>query len=114
MSHGNVNAPQAQGVATKVDTPLTRSARGWLAHLRVERGAAENTLTSYQRDLTRYVQFLGSHAISDPAVVRESDVTEFLACLREGTPQRPRCRRLQQPGPLWPYAVFTGSWPLKA
>jgi integrase/recombinase XerD len=89
MSQGNVHAPQTQGVGTEVDTPLTRSARGWLAHLRVERGAAENTLTSYRRDLTRYVQFLGSHAISDPDVVRESDVTEFLACLREGTPQRP-------------------------
>ena len=88
MSHGDVSALEPQGVGTQVDTPLTRSARGWLDHLRVERGAAENTLTSYQRDLTRYEQFLGSHGISDPAAVREPDITEFLACLREGTPER--------------------------
>jgi integrase/recombinase XerD len=88
MSQGERNAPEPQGGGTAVDTPLTRSARGWLAHLRVERGAAENTLTSYQRDLTRYEQFLGAHGISDPAAVREGDVREFLACMREGTSQR--------------------------
>jgi integrase/recombinase XerD len=63
--------------------------RGWLDHLRVERGAADNTLTSYRRDLSRYEQFLGDRGIDDPAAVRESDVTDFLASLREGTPERP-------------------------
>jgi integrase/recombinase XerD len=63
--------------------------RGWLDHLRVERGAADNTLTSYRRDLSRYEQFLGSREIQDPAAVRESDVSDFLASLREGTPERP-------------------------
>jgi len=63
--------------------------RGWLDHLRVERGAADNTLTSYRRDLSRYEQFLGDRGIEDPAAVRESDVTDFLASLREGTPERP-------------------------
>ena len=63
---------------------MTRSTRGWLDHLRVERGAAANTLSSYRRDLARYVQFLRDRGISDPAAVGESDVTEFLASLREG------------------------------
>jgi integrase/recombinase XerD len=63
--------------------------RGWLDHLRVERGAADNTLTSYRRDLSRYEQFLGSRGIQEPAAVRESDVSDFLASLREGTPERP-------------------------
>ena len=58
-------------------------------HLRVERGAAANTLSSYRRDLARYRQFLDGRAISDPGAVRESDVTEFLAGLREGGPDRP-------------------------
>ena len=58
-------------------------------HLRVERGAAANTLSSYRRDLSRYRQFLDGRAISDPVAVRESDVTEFLAGLREGGPDRP-------------------------
>jgi len=60
-----------------------------LDHLRVERGAAANTLSSYRRDLARYRQFLDGRAISDPGAVRESDVTEFLAGLREGGPDRP-------------------------
>jgi len=77
------------GVGTEADSPLTRSTRGWLDHLRVERGAADNTLTSYRRDLARYGQFLDDHGISDPAAVRESDVTEFLASLREGALERP-------------------------
>ena len=66
---------------------MTRATRGWLDHLRVERGAAANTLSSYRRDLARYVQFLGDRGISDPAAVGESDVTEFLASLREGAAQ---------------------------
>jgi len=78
----------SKGVGTEADSPLTRSTRGWLDHLRVERGAADNTLTSYRRDLVRYGQFLDDHGINDPAAVRESDVTEFLASLREGAPER--------------------------
>jgi len=70
-------------------SPLTRSTRGWLDHLQVERGAADNTLTSYRRDLSRYTRFLGSRGISDPAIVREPDVTDFLATLRQGTPEQP-------------------------
>lgn len=84
MSHSDSKAD-----GTQANSPLTRSIRGWLDHLRVERGAADNTLTSYRRDLTRYQQFLGSRRISDPARVREPDVADFLASLRQGTPQRP-------------------------
>ena len=36
----------------------------------------------------RYQRFLSGRGISDPASVRESDVTEFLASLREGTPEQ--------------------------
>jgi integrase/recombinase XerD len=71
-----------------VQSPLERSTRGWLDHLRVERGAAANTLSSYQRDLARYRQFLLDRGVDDPAAVVESDVTQFLASLREGAPER--------------------------
>ena len=69
-------------------SPLERATRGWLDHLRVERGAAANTLSSYRRDLARYQHFLHGREITDPAAVGESDVTEFLASLREGNPER--------------------------
>jgi integrase/recombinase XerD len=76
-------------VDTEGNSLLERSTRGWLDHLRVERGAAANTLGSYQRDLVRYRQFLADRGINDFAAVGESDVTAFLASLREGAPERP-------------------------
>ena len=84
MSQGDTKAG-----GTEASSSLTRSIRGWLDHLRVERGAADNTLTSYRRDLERYEQFLGARGVNDPAAVREPDVTDFLASLREGSPDRP-------------------------
>jgi integrase/recombinase XerD len=94
MSRRDVQDRDRKGIGTgalgiEADLPLTRSARGWLDHLRVERGAAENTLISYRRDLARYGQFLGERGISDPNAVRECDVTQFLASIREGSPERP-------------------------
>src|SRR5664279_3788750 len=89
MSSGDIKDRDTTVGGSQPDSPLTRSTRGWLDHLRVERGAAENTLSSYRRDIGRYGQFLDGRGISDPAAVCESDVTEFLASLREGTPERP-------------------------
>jgi integrase/recombinase XerD len=89
MSNGDIKERHTTAGGIESDSPLTRATRGWLDHLRVERGAAENTLASYRRDLARYGQFLGGRGIRDPAAVRESDVTEFLASLREGEPERP-------------------------
>ncbi|HEU5144656.1 MAG TPA: site-specific tyrosine recombinase XerD [Dermatophilaceae bacterium] len=68
---------------------LDRQIRGWLDHVRVEKGASENTLKSYERDLRKYSQFLASQGVEEASAVRESDVTDFLAHLREGGPGRP-------------------------
>jgi len=76
-------------VATEANSLLGRSTRGWLDHLRVERGAAANTLNAYQRDIARYLQFLHGRGINDPAEIGESDVTEFLAALRTGSSEHP-------------------------
>src|SRR5450631_3757677 len=84
---GDTNTGDAKGVGVTAGSPLTLATRGWLDHLRVERGAADNTLSSYRRDLARYDQFLTARGISDPTAVRESDVTDFLASLREGGPE---------------------------
>jgi integrase/recombinase XerD len=68
---------------------LERAVRGWLDHLDVERGVADNTLASYRRDLARYSSHLAAKGVTDPRSVTEAHVTDFLATLREGTADHP-------------------------
>ncbi|CAI9408139.1 site-specific tyrosine recombinase XerD [Aestuariimicrobium sp. T2.26MG-19.2B] len=68
--------------------PLTRFVRGYLDHLRVERGLASNTLVSYRRDLDRYLEFLASRGISEPSQVTVTDVSEFARDLAAPTSGR--------------------------
>ena len=65
-------------------TPFGRAVATWLTHLNVERGLSRHTLAAYERDSRRYLEFLAARAITDPAGVREGDVTDFLVALRTG------------------------------
>jgi integrase/recombinase XerD len=65
------------------------SVRAYLDHLAVERGLAANTLSSYRRDLTRYVGYLDRLGVASIGAVSESDVEAFLARLREGDDAHP-------------------------
>ncbi|UAL31376.1 site-specific tyrosine recombinase XerD [Nocardioides rotundus] len=66
-----------------------RAVRTYLDHLTVERGLAANTLTSYRRDLTRYLAFLDARGVESLDAVTEPVVTDFLAWLREGDAEHP-------------------------
>ncbi|MGZ4437678.1 MAG: site-specific tyrosine recombinase XerD [Nocardioides sp.] len=70
-------------------TALQRAVRSYLDHLVVERGLADNTLSSYRRDLRRYVGYLADRGVDDLASVREDTVTGFLMALREGDADHP-------------------------
>lgn len=65
-------------------SPLDELVGEYLTHLRIERGMATNTLAAYRRDLARYRDFLARRGIEDLRGVRETDVTGFLAALRDG------------------------------
>jgi integrase/recombinase XerD len=70
-------------------TPLQEALRAYVDHLTVERGLAPNTLSSYRRDLRRYLAHLGSRSVVAPADVTEADVSAFLVSLREGDDDHP-------------------------
>jgi integrase/recombinase XerD len=63
--------------------------RTYLDHLTVERGLAANTLSSYRRDLRRYLAFLDQTGIADLDAVTEATVSAFLVRLREGDGEHP-------------------------
>ncbi|WP_299054598.1 site-specific tyrosine recombinase XerD [uncultured Nocardioides sp.] len=69
--------------------PLGAAVRGYLDHLAVERGLAANTLSSYRRDLRRYLGFLDAAGVTDLDSVTEATVTDFLAALRTGDADHP-------------------------
>jgi integrase/recombinase XerD len=63
--------------------------RTYLDHLTVERGLATNTLSSYRRDLRRYLAYLADDGVEDLDAVSEATVSEFLMRLREGDADHP-------------------------
>jgi integrase/recombinase XerD len=61
----------------------------YLDHLAVERGVAANTLSSYRRDLNRYLDHLTVQGVSGLDEVDSATVSGFLAYLREGDADHP-------------------------
>ncbi|MCX6395399.1 MAG: site-specific tyrosine recombinase XerD [Propionibacteriales bacterium] len=68
---------------------MVRAVRTYLDHLGVERGLATNTLTSYRRDLRRYLGYLDQLGIGDLDAITEQTVLGFLMALREGDRDNP-------------------------
>ncbi|WP_433350948.1 site-specific tyrosine recombinase XerD [Micromonospora sp. CA-111912] len=68
---------------------LRRAVRGYLDHLTVERGLSANTLSSYRRDLERYLATLAAAGVADLAAVDAGQVEAHLARLRAGDDGHP-------------------------
>src|SRR6266516_2653483 len=84
-----VERSRSRGVAEASTTKvarLTQAVRVYLDHLTVERALAANTLSSYRRDLDRYVEALSDAELAEVTPAR---VAGFLAGLREGNAEHP-------------------------
>ncbi len=63
---------------------LRRPLRQYLAHLSVERGLSEHTLSAYTRDLNRYIEYLAARGVVSLAEVTEQIVGNYPQQLRTG------------------------------
>ncbi|MEZ0050311.1 integrase/recombinase XerD [Mycobacterium sp. MAA66] len=72
--------------AAAIRSNVKNQVQAYLDHLTIERGVAANTLSSYRRDLRRYVGHLAGRGIADLGATTEADVSEFLVALRQGDP----------------------------
>jgi integrase/recombinase XerD len=79
--------PPKSGRLTATPRPsaaLAAVVRSYLDHLTVERALAANTLSSYRRDLERYLAVLAAAGVADLAAVDAREVAAHLAGLRAG------------------------------
>lgn len=66
----------------EIPAPFRRDVDEYLAYLRVERGASENTVAAYRRDLACWCAWLpGARAIDDLRQVARADVEAYAAYL---------------------------------
>ncbi|WP_248581533.1 site-specific tyrosine recombinase XerD [Nocardioides sp. InS609-2] len=79
----------SQGSGRAGPGEVARAIRIYLDHLTVERGLAANTLSSYKRDLRRYVAHLAVEDVETLDAITEATVSGFLMRLREGDADNP-------------------------
>ncbi|MEH1016630.1 site-specific tyrosine recombinase XerD [Micromonospora sp. CPCC 206060] len=86
---GSTATPDTAGTGVEPAPALRRAVRGYLDHLTVERGLSANTLSSYRRDLDRYLATLAAAGVTDLSEVAETDINAHVARLREGDDTHP-------------------------
>ncbi len=89
VSAGPATPPDRAGRGTVGRSAAHRTVQSYLDHLTVERGSSANTLSSYRRDLYRYLDYLAARGIDSLAAVGSLQVSDFLAALREGDAEHP-------------------------
>ncbi|WP_413543691.1 site-specific tyrosine recombinase XerD [Citricoccus nitrophenolicus] len=79
-----MSAGTGTGATGEAPRSLRRPAEAYLDHLAVERGMSVNTLAAYRRDVHRYLGWLTSQGVAEPAQVTRHHVTGFLQALGTG------------------------------
>ena len=69
--------------ARPISKSLQRPLDEFLRHLRLERGLADNSVSSYQSDLNRFIEYLSEESIGSFDAVTTQTITDFLALLSE-------------------------------
>ncbi|MCW2493570.1 MAG: recombinase XerD [Frankiales bacterium] len=82
-------AQKVRPAAVPAVSAAGRSVESYLDHLTVERGSSANTLSSYRRDLRRYLDHLAACGIASLDAADSRVVSDFLAALREGDADHP-------------------------
>ncbi len=75
------NSPVEDDVAPK----LAKSAAGYVAHLAVERGLSENTVSAYRRDLRRFLRYLTAEGLTEASEVLAETIENFILTIRTGS-----------------------------
>lgn len=57
--------------------------RSYIYFLEIERSLAGNTVASYKLDILRYIDFLESMGITEPVMITQSHISQFLSMLHE-------------------------------
>ncbi|MGQ4534431.1 site-specific tyrosine recombinase XerD [Dermabacteraceae bacterium P13115] len=67
---------------------LARSAEQFLSYLRIERGLAANTVSSYRRDLARFLSYACAKGANDPGELGAETIRDYPLVLRTGSDGR--------------------------
>ena len=80
---------------TRMENGFDRLLERFLAHIGVERGLADATVTAYESDLNKYTGWLASRGVDDIAGVTRRHVEDYVAFLDDlGESARSKARRL--------------------
>ena len=80
----------------------------FINHLRVERGLSDNTISSYSRDLIRFVSFLDRNKIS-PFEVRREDIGTYTGSLRKDLSARSIARNISAIRMFFKFLISEGK-----
>lgn len=78
---GNSSSGAAAYLEGKVPPAFSEPCEEYRAYLLMERGASDNTIDGYMRDVGRYCSYLGSAGVSDIEDVRREDIIDYLEAL---------------------------------